>query len=49
MLEFNKVIGQLDFILTRNQFINRLMLTYPTLPLPQNQLCTPNAVVDGLS
>jgi hypothetical protein len=45
MRQFNKVIGLFDFILTRNQFLNRLKLTlqtYPTLRLPQDKLCTPH-------
>jgi hypothetical protein len=39
MREFNEVIGLFEFILTRNQSLNRLQLifwTRPTLPLPQN-------------
>jgi hypothetical protein len=52
MREFNEVIGLFDFILTRNQFVNRLRLTlytYSTLRLPQDKLCTPCAVVHGPS
>jgi hypothetical protein len=52
MPEFNGVIGLFDFILSRNQFVNRLRLTllvYLTLSLPQDKLCIPCAVVHGLS
>jgi hypothetical protein len=40
MRESNEVIGLFDFVLTRNQFVNR-----PTLRLPQDKLCIPHAVL----
>jgi hypothetical protein len=42
MREFNEVIGLFDFILTRNQFVNRLKLT---LRLPHDKWCIPHAVL----
>jgi hypothetical protein len=41
MRKFNEDIALFDFILTRNQIMNRLKLTL----YPQDKLCTPHAVL----